>query len=333
MQASQTQGMRKNQLRNGTSGVCCHAPTLVISLLALQTCIALACTTPAPAQRCLPARVRSWKEVTAGVGRSDNYRSHNQEHLHADHNDCQRTHLRDEAMEIHQTPLGLRAERSDCLIDSDNSYTPCQIFHSSSTCISTEILQYHRPYYGDTNLTLGLCPAGTSFLRCHQSSNSHLNTALHDTSRVPDRSQPCTLGMRDKWDKGEKIKTKQSKAAPQRAVTPSNSLTEEHNLPLLQGLEYSQKQISGDSMANSLNDSLSWTQRLVFKGLAITTMGAQCSADGCRKYFVDIANRSMPNLGMQLAERRFYHNSNKGVQGFCAKPTTNPAATANFLAA
>ena len=194
------------------------------------------------------------------------------------------------------------------------------------------MLQYYTPYYDDMNLTL-FSPAGTSFLRCHQSSNSLLNTALHDTSRVPDRSQPCTLEMRDKWDRGEKIKTKQSIVAPLRAVKSSNSLTEEHNLPLLEGLEYNQKQISGDSMANSLNNSSAWTQRLLFKGLAITTMCAQKSAESCRQYFVDTANRAMPSLGMQLAERKFYNNGNKGVQGFYAKPTTNPAATANFLAA
>ncbi|DBA83042.1 TPA: hypothetical protein ACH3X1_006815 [Trebouxia sp. C0004] len=158
------------------------------------------------------------------------------------------------------------------------------------------------------------------------------NTALHDTSRVLERSQPCTQELRDKWDKGEKIKTNQSIAAPQRAITPSNSLTEEHNLPLLEGVEYSQKEISGDRMANSLNNSAAWTQRLLFKGLAIITMGAQKSAESCRNYTVDTANRAMPNLGMQLAERRFYNSGNKGVQGFCAKPTTNPAATAKFLA-
>ena len=165
MQASKTQGMGQNQQRNGTSGVCCHAPTLVISLLAIQTCIALAYTTPAPVQRCPPARVRSWKKVTAGVERSDNYRSHNQEHLHADHNDCQRTHLCDEAMKVHQTQPDLRAERSNSFTDS--LYTPCQTPHCNSTCICTEMLQYHRPYYDDTNLTL-FSPAGSTFLKCHQ---------------------------------------------------------------------------------------------------------------------------------------------------------------------
>ncbi len=184
MQALKTQGVGKNQLRNGTSGVCCHAPTLVISLLALQTCIALAYTTPAPIQRCPPARVRSWKKVTAGVGRSDNYRSHNQEHFHADHNDCQRTHLRDKAMKRNKTQPDLRAERCDFLINSDSLYTPCQTPYCSGTCMSTEMLQYHRPYYDDTNLTLS-CPVGTSFFGCHQSSNSLLNTNIHDTFSLP----------------------------------------------------------------------------------------------------------------------------------------------------
>jgi len=37
---------------------------------------------------------------------------------------------------------------------------------------------------------------------------------------------------------------------------------------------------------------------------------------------------------MQLVERRFYNNgSTKGVRGVYAKPTTNAAATADFLAA
>jgi len=40
-------------------------------------------------------------------------------------------------------------------------------------------------------------------------------------------------------------------------VIPNNSLRDDHNLPLLEGLnlKYNQKQISGDSMANSLNGS------------------------------------------------------------------------------
>ncbi len=44
----------------------------------------------------------------------------------------------------------------------------------------------------------------------------------------------------------------------------------------------------------------------------------------------------MPNLSMHftLVERRFYNNgSNKGVQGFYSKPTTNSVATADVLAA
>ncbi|DBB13155.1 TPA: hypothetical protein ACH3X3_004909 [Trebouxia sp. C0006] len=44
-------------------------------------------------------------------------------------------------------------------------------------------------------------------------------------------------------------------------------------------------------------------------------MGAQQSADSCRKYFVDTANRAMVNLGMQSAECCFLNSgSNKGVR-------------------
>jgi len=74
----------------------------------------------------------------------------------------------------------LRAEHCDFLINSDSLYTPCQTPYCRGTCMCTEMLQCHRPYYDNTNLTLS-CPVGTSFLRCHQSSNSLVNTNIHDT--------------------------------------------------------------------------------------------------------------------------------------------------------
>jgi len=50
----------------------------------------------------------------------------------------------------------LRAEHCDFLINSDSLYTPCQTPYCSGTCMCTEMLQCHRPYYDDTNLTLSV---------------------------------------------------------------------------------------------------------------------------------------------------------------------------------
>jgi len=69
-------------------------------------------------------------------------------------------------------------------------------------------------------------------------------------------------------------------------------------------------------------------------GMALFAVSTKQSADSCQRCFVDTTNRAMPNLCMQLVERRFYNNgSNKEVQGCYAKLTTNAAATADFLAA
>ena len=107
------------------------------------------------------------------------------------------------------------------------------------------------------------------------------------------------------------------------------------NLQQLSSLQYQHNNITGAEMAASVEAQNSWTQRLVFKDIAVTGLAAQASQEACRKYLIDLANTGPVKAGFSLPQNKLFvdkYAKSRAGQGLAAKPTMDAAQVPSFLA-
>ena len=327
-----------NQLRVNPTGGCCHAwcLTVVIRLLALCICIALAYAQSATFQQQVLEEVCLREAVTADCERSYNYRSHLAEYTaQIDYNYCQQTHVRDEAQVVLSV---LTARQCDERLILNHTRTPCQKPFCLDTCSSEQQWLLNHTTYYDNSSNRPLWHAGSeAFCYCHPRSHQLMNTGIHATPRLPALAAGSNPILAAKYPRG--VRTEKARVAnrTRKAYSNDDSFSSKYRLQPLIGLQYQNAQASGAELSESMGDSLSWMQRIVWKDFA-TAPGSQDSPESFRKYFVSLAKQA--GASMTLPKDKVYVDSSttkrlcpKGAGPcYAAKPQiTDTGSAGTFL--